>query len=130
MKPIDVALNRLAARQYSLAHRQQALDLGMTARQIQARVEAGWLVPVHRGVYRLAGGPDSTEQSLLAACLAVGARSAALHRSTGVLWGLRGVHASPVEITVAERGYTRLAGVVTGIPAHRDTSMRSRVSVR
>lgn len=108
---MDVALNRLAARQYSLAHRQQALDLGMTPRMIQARVESGWFVPVHRGVYRLAGGPESHEQALLAACMAAGPSSAASHRSAGVLWGLRGVQDSPVEIVVAGGGYTRLKGV-------------------
>lgn len=61
VKPTDVALTRLAARQYSLAHRQQALDLGLTPRQRQTRVESGWLVPVHRNVYRLAGGHCTDE---------------------------------------------------------------------
>ena len=55
------------ARQHSLAHRTQALGLGMTSRQIQARLDRGWLVPVHRRVYGVAGGPSSPEQALLAA---------------------------------------------------------------
>ena len=50
VKAVDVQLNRLAAGQYSLAHRDQALDLGMTARQIDERVASGLLVPEHRGV--------------------------------------------------------------------------------
>lgn len=41
---MDVHLNRLAAGQYSLAHRTQALDLGMTARQLDERVASGLLV--------------------------------------------------------------------------------------
>ena len=110
MKPIDVSLNRLAARQYSLAHRKQLLDLGMSARQIQSRVESGWLVPVHRGVYRLAGAAESHEQAVLAACLA--SHGAASHRSAALLWGLRGVAEAPVEIIVSAGRYTRLAGVV------------------
>ena len=132
MKAIDVALNRLAARQYSLAHRKDLLELGMTARQIQARVESGWLVPVHRSVYRLPGGSDCKEQALLAACLASGLQSVASHRSAAVVWGLRGVVDAPVEITVRGSAYTRLDGVLV----HRtdtldpiDVSRRMRIPV-
>lgn len=110
MKPIDVAITRLAARQYSLAHRQQALDLGMTPRQIQARVEAGWLIPVHRVVYRLAGGRSVPEQVLLAACMAAGPSALASHRSAGKLWGLRGVEEQCPEITVSGDNHFRLTG--------------------
>ena len=112
MKPIDVAFNRLAARQYSLAHRQQALDLGMTPRQIQARLDAGWLLPLHRGVYRLPGSPLSPEQSLFGACLAAGGGAVASHRSAARLWALRGVDEAPTEITVAGPRHLRLPGVV------------------
>jgi very-short-patch-repair endonuclease len=112
VKPIDVAFNRLAARQYSLAHRQQALDLGMTARQLQARLDAGWLLPMHRAVYRLPGSPASPEQSLLGACLAAGNGAVASHRSAARLWSLRGVDDAPTEITVVGPRHLRLAGVV------------------
>jgi very-short-patch-repair endonuclease len=112
VKPIDVAFNRLAARQYSLAHRQQALDLGMTRRQIQARLDAGWLLPMHRSVYRLPGSPASPEQSLLGACLAAGDGAVASHRSAARLWSLRGVEDAPTEITVAGPRHLRLPGVV------------------
>ncbi len=100
MKSVDVQLNRLAAGQYSLAHRQQALDLGMTARQLNERVASGLLVPEHRGIYRLAGAPRSSEQALLAACMAAGAGAVASHRSAAALWGLRGVEAAEPEIIV------------------------------
>jgi hypothetical protein len=66
VKSVDVQLNRLAAGHYSLAKRQKAINLGMTARQLDERVASGLLVPVHRGVYRLAGAPMSSEQALLA----------------------------------------------------------------
>jgi very-short-patch-repair endonuclease len=112
VKPIDVALNRLAARQYSLAHRQQALALGMTPRQIQERVRPGWLVPVHRGVYRTAGGRSSPDQALLAACLAAGPTAVASHRSAARLWGLRGADDDVTEVVEPGDRHRRLAGVV------------------
>lgn len=100
MKTVDVQLNRLAARQYSLAHRNQALDIGMTPRQIHERLESGLLVPVHQGVYRMAGAARTAEQDLLAACMAAGGDAVASHRSAAVLWGMRGVQAPTPEITV------------------------------
>ena len=109
---MDVQLNRLAAGQHSLAHRKQALDLGMTARQIDERVASGLLVPEHRGVYRLAGAPRSGEQVILAACLAAGNGSVASHRSAGVLWALRGIEAVEPESTVPATRLPTLRGVV------------------
>ncbi len=132
MKPTDVALTRLAARQYSLAHRQQALDLGLTPRQIQARVESGWLVPVHRNVYRLAGGRSTSEQALLAACLSAGPSAVASHRSAGAIWGLRGVQEGITEITVAGYRHRRMTGVTlhcTDELRRIDVSQRLRIPV-
>jgi very-short-patch-repair endonuclease len=132
VKSVDVQLNRLAAGQHSLAHRKQALELGMTARQIDERVAAGLLVPEHRGVYRLGGAPRSGEQTLLAACLAAGNGAVASHRSAGVLWALRGVEAVEPEIIVPGRSCPTLRGV----RVHRtdtldriDVSRRARVPV-
>jgi very-short-patch-repair endonuclease len=127
VKPIDVALTRLAARQYSLAHRQQLLALGMTPRQIQARVQAGWLVPLYREVYRLAGGRSSVEQTLLAACMATD--GVASHRSAAGLWGLRGVDPEAPEITVVGARQRRLAGVLVHRTDHIDVSRRAGIPV-
>ncbi|MDQ3641591.1 MAG: type IV toxin-antitoxin system AbiEi family antitoxin domain-containing protein [Actinomycetota bacterium] len=132
VKPIDVAVTRLAARQYSLAHRQQALDLGMTPRQIHERLASGWLVPVHRGVYRLPGGPASPVQSLLAACLAAGPTAVASHRSAAALWRLRGVDVAPTEITVTGDRHCRLTDVIvhrTDLCADIDVSRCRRIPV-
>lgn len=112
MKPIDISLNRLAARQYSLAHRQQALDLGMTPRQIHARLGSGWFVPLHRSVYRVGPGSDSPEQAVLAACLATGSLAVASHRSAAALWALRGVESAGPEITLFADRHRPLDGVV------------------
>jgi very-short-patch-repair endonuclease len=112
VKPIDVAVTRLAARQYSLAHRDQIIDLGMTPRQVQARLDSGWLVPVHRAVYRLAGSRLSPEQACLAACLAAGPGAVASHRAAAHLWRLRGIEDAPTEILVPGDRHCRLHDVV------------------
>ena len=131
VKTVDVQLNRLAAGQYSLATRTQAIDLGMTSRQLQDRLESGLLVPVHKGVYRLPGAPRTTTQALLAAGMATG-EGVASHRSAAALWALRGVEAATPEITVLGSRRPELRGVLV----HRsdrmddiDVSRRLRVPV-
>ncbi|HVL04366.1 MAG TPA: hypothetical protein VM388_00110 [Acidimicrobiales bacterium] len=132
MKSVDVQLNRLAAGQYSLAHRKQALELGMTARQIDERVASGLFAPEHPGVYRLASAPRSPAQATLAACLAAGGGAVASHRSAGALWRLRGVEAAAPEIIVPATRCPTLRGVLV----HRtdrlddiDVSRRLRIPV-
>ncbi len=109
---MDVRLNRLAAGQFSLAHRRQALELGMTARQVDERLASDLLVPVHRAVYRIAGAPQSTAQALLAACMAAGGGTVASHRSAAALWRLRGAEAGEPEITVPATRCPTLRSVV------------------
>ncbi len=131
MKEVDVALSRCAATQHAVVHHRQAVELGMTPRQIQSRVAAGLLIPVHHAVYRLAGAPRSPEQALLASCLAAGPSAAASHRSAAWLWRLRGFDDPHTEITVVA-GQPALAATVV----HRtrtldriDVSRRSRIPV-
>jgi very-short-patch-repair endonuclease len=111
VKPIDVAVSRLAARQYSLAHRHQLLDLGMTPRQIHARLANGWLRPLHQSVYLVGHAGQSSEQAVLAACLAVGSEAVASHRSAAGLWRLRGVDARGPEITLWADRHRPIRGV-------------------
>jgi very-short-patch-repair endonuclease len=131
MKEVDVALSRCAATQHAVVHHRQAVELGMTPRQIQSRVAAGLLIPVHHAVYRLAGAPRSPEQALLASCLAAGPSAAASQRSAAWLWRLRGFDDPQTEITVAA-GQPALAATVV----HRtrtldriDVSRRCRIPV-
>lgn len=131
MKAVDVALSRLGATQHGLVRHGQALATGMSARQIQSRVGAGLLVPLHQGVYRLAGAPRSPEQTLLAAVLAAGRPAVASHRGAAWLWRLRGFDDPFVEITVGS-GQPCLPGVVvhrTGRLDPVDVSRRRRVPV-
>ncbi len=109
---LDVAVGRMAARQRSLIHREQALALGMSVRQFQARTAAGLYVRAQPRVFRVVGAPVTWEQQVLAACMSAGGGAAASHRSAAQLWGLRGVDAAPVEVTVPTDWRPSLTDVV------------------
>jgi hypothetical protein len=102
---------RIAARQWGVLTRQQALKSGLTRNQIACRVQTGqWLQPV-RGVFIIAGVPKSWEQSLMIACLAGPADTTASHLSAAALFGL----AKPPEVphvTIPPRGSGRFKGAV------------------
>jgi very-short-patch-repair endonuclease len=119
MNAADGKLNRIAGEQHRLVHRRQALQCGLTARQIQTRLELGGLTPLQRNVYLVGAGPVSFPQSLFAACLAAGSSAAATHRSAAGLWRLRGIERPPVEITVVGASRPTLPGVIV----HRTTTI-------
>ena len=111
MDAADVDAYRLAECQLALITSVQAIELGMTPKQIKGRLAAGLFVRVHRGVYRVAAAPASHQQELLAACLAAGARAVASHRSAAAVSGLRGVEWPTPEITVTGNSKPVLRGV-------------------
>lgn len=89
----------LAARQHSLIGRGQALALGMTPGQIDARVRRKRWAIAGRGLYRIPGSVPTWEQRLMAAVLTAGAGAAASRRSAAALWRLPGFGPGPVEVT-------------------------------
>ena len=82
------ALDRLAAAQMALFTRRQALECGLSVRQLEHGTRTGRWCRLYRNVYRMAGTPPSDLQSLYAAVLAGGAGAVASHRGAGWLWGL------------------------------------------
>ena len=119
MSAADVCIVREAARTRNLVTRQRLLDLGVTRNEIDSRVAAGLLLPVHPGVYLVGGGDLSFEQRVLAACWA--GRGWASHSCGAALFRLRRIPPGSVEITVAGRRAPRLAGVTV----HETTSLES-----
>ena len=68
-------------------------------------------MPLHSGVYRIAGTQPTLDQSILAACLAAGGRAVASHTAAAYL--LRLPVAGPrVEIMVAARRHVEMENVV------------------
>jgi hypothetical protein len=109
MKSAEIALLRLMSRQYSLATRRQALTAGMTARQIELRLQTGAWVAPHRGVYRPASMRRTFEHDVMAACLA--ADGVASGPCAAALWKLRGFRGHAIEIVTSRDRRANLAGV-------------------
>ncbi len=112
----------LAAKQHSLITHEQAREEGLSADQIQRRLNDGILVPAHVGVYRYASAPDTRAQRHLAACLAVGAVSAVSHRAAAAVHGMWLIPADFVEISVSRNRSPELAQV----KVHRLADLSSR----
>ncbi|HEX6596790.1 MAG TPA: hypothetical protein VF045_07635 [Acidimicrobiales bacterium] len=103
--------------QHAVVSHRQLVDVGLTPRQIELRVGQGLLVPVHRGVYRLAGVLPTWQQSAMAACLASG--GVVSHRCAAALWELRGCSPTMPEVTVRARRAPELSRV----KGHRTTRL-------
>jgi very-short-patch-repair endonuclease len=100
MKSIDIdrAVADLASLQHALVTRRQTIDLGLTKRQRQQRVESGRLIECEHDVYRMCGAPVTWNQRVLAPCLA--SDGVASHRTAAMLHGLGLWPAEIVEVTV------------------------------
>jgi very-short-patch-repair endonuclease len=101
---------RIAARQYGLIERSQAIAAGMSARMIDRRLSNGeWVVFLPR-VYALRSSTPCWLQSQMGAVLWGGRGSAASGRAGGVLWGFDGLDEDVVEISTVNR--VRCQGIV------------------
>ncbi|MXZ96537.1 MAG: hypothetical protein F4Y99_11480 [Acidimicrobiaceae bacterium] len=85
-------------RQHGLISRSQALDEGMTGRQIERLVRSGVWEREASGVYRHEAVPSTVRSRLLALCMAHGA--VASHRSAAALHPIEGYRLDRVEVVV------------------------------
>jgi hypothetical protein len=84
----DEEANELASRHWAAISRRQALGCGLTRKQIDDRVTLKrWRIAV-RGVYVMAGAPETWEQHVMVACLAGPDGTAASHLTAAALLGL------------------------------------------
>jgi Transcriptional regulator, AbiEi antitoxin len=109
-------LGRLAARQFGVFSRGQALDCGVGGEAIKYRLRSGDWQRIQPGVYRMRGAPGSYDQKLMAGWLWAGPEAAVSHRSAAGLWKLDGVDPrGAVELTTTGRR----TDVPDGITLHR-----------
>lgn len=112
------SLVRTATSQYGLLSTPQIRDAGFSEPTQSRLVASGVLVPVRRGVLRLAGAAPSWEQELAAAILAPGPRRVASHRSALRVWGLRS-RDDALEVSVRRPA----TGALRGVVVHRSVDL-------
>ncbi|MCY4279747.1 MAG: type IV toxin-antitoxin system AbiEi family antitoxin domain-containing protein [Acidimicrobiaceae bacterium] len=113
-------------RQHGLVSRSQALEAGMTGRQIERLVRSGVWERAAWGVYRHEAVPSTVRSRLLALCMAHGA--VASHRSAAALHPIEGYRLDRVEVVVPSgrarsiRGARRYESSQMGLfkPVERD----------
>jgi predicted transcriptional regulator of viral defense system len=112
MPSSDRSAASIAARQFGVVTRAQALAAGLTRNQIASRVKGGrWRVAA-RGVYVVSGAPASWLQATLVACLAGPPGTLASHTSAAALYGLCRPPAEPhVSVPLSASGRFRGATV-------------------
>jgi very-short-patch-repair endonuclease len=128
----DASIAEIAERQHGVISITQLRGVGVSADATRARVLAGRLHRVHRGVYAVGHFALSPEGRCTAAALAVGRLplgegsvldywgAAVSHRSATFLWGLLPVADGPVDVVVPGGGERARR---PGIRVHRSQSL-------
>lgn len=127
--PADLGPDRvvrwLAARQHDVVSRQQLLDAGLTANQINGRIRRGTLAPLYRGVFTITATPPGTTTRFAAALLASGPDAVLSHRSAAHVHGMLPAGRGAVHVTTQHRSRAR-----PGIIVHRSASLAAAVTTR
>ncbi|MHB8512728.1 MAG: DUF559 domain-containing protein [Actinomycetota bacterium] len=109
---VDREISTIAAAQFGVFSREQALCRGATRHTILHRVTSSRWEQIDRNVFRIAGTPESWRQSLMVALLAWGADTAISHRAGAALRSLSGFDEQLVEITVPRERQRQGPGLV------------------
>jgi len=111
VRTAEQVLAAIAGSQYGVATRDELVEAGLTARQIDDRARRGSLIRQHRGVYRVGHAGPSIEARYLAAVKAAGPGAVLSGRAAAYVLGLLRGPAPPPEVTApTER---RVKGVRT-----------------
>ncbi|WP_343074376.1 type IV toxin-antitoxin system AbiEi family antitoxin domain-containing protein [Phytoactinopolyspora limicola] len=113
--PVD-GIDELLAGQRGVIERRQAMDLGLSTRQIDRLVTSGRWRRVHRGVYATFTGPLSDEATLWAAILRAGRGAVASHQTAAFLDGVCDDPDDVIHVTVPAGRHIR--GRIDGVRVH------------
>jgi len=116
----DGTVWKLAARQHGVVARHQLLDLGLTARAIEHRLQTRRLHLLRRSVYAVGRPQVDYDGELMAATLACGPDAVISHASAAALWGLLPSPPQAIHVSVLAGYDRRLPGIV----AHRRVALR------
>jgi very-short-patch-repair endonuclease len=135
----------ITARQHGLVTRAQAHAHGLSDDAIRHRVANGHWSRAHRGVYAVGGHPQTDDQRLMAAVLAVGPTASVSHRTAALLWDLPVEPIAAIELTTVLERRARIPGArvhrsgllretdithVRGIPTHTPERIAVELSSR
>jgi very-short-patch-repair endonuclease len=124
---LDHRLGELAARQHGVVTRAQLVERGLGGGAIDARIRAGRLHRIHRGVYAVGHPRLTREGRYLAAVFAFGDGAAMSHRSAAVHWGLLPERGPRIDVTVPGSGGRARRGAVI---VHRSPLPEAEVTVK
>jgi len=110
---MSAAIDTIAGRQLGLITLVQLFATGLSPTQVHRLVAAGTLIPFRRGVYRLAGAPQSWEQAVLATALSAGRDAVVSHATAAAIWNLRHSERYASRIHVSGQRQTRIHGVIS-----------------
>lgn len=100
------------ATHHGVVSRPQLRRLGLDDDRIDGLLVERLLLPIHRGVFRIASSPASDEALAVAACAAI-RRAVVSHQSAARLWGFRRVPTGgPLHVTIPERSRSIRRGLV------------------
>jgi very-short-patch-repair endonuclease len=94
----DAVIAVIAARQHGVISRLQLIRLGLSDDEIDRRIKAGRLHPLHRGVYAVGHRNISREGRYLAAVLFAGEGAVLSHRAAADVWELRASRESEIDV--------------------------------
>src|SRR5688572_437884 len=77
----------IAARQFGVVARYQALATGLSPRAIGRLISNGAWAVTHPGIYVVSGAPGSWHRDVIAAVLSAHPDGVASHRTAAALWG-------------------------------------------
>ena len=123
-RTVEEVMARIGGVGHGVVTRAQLLNAGVTAREIERRLEAGGLLREHRGVYRVGHMAPSIEATYLAAVLAAGEGAVLSWLAAAHLYGL--VKGSPpaAEVTVPKERR------IEGVKVHRCRSLNAQDGAR
>jgi Protein of unknown function (DUF559)/Transcriptional regulator, AbiEi antitoxin len=108
---VDRAIARIAERQHGVLSLLQLRALGFGTRAVSARVAAGRLHRVYRGVYAVGHPRLTIKGRWMAAVLACGPGAVLSHRDAAALWGIRKSGRAAIDVMTPRRGGRSLSGI-------------------
>jgi predicted transcriptional regulator of viral defense system len=98
----DIRCSVIAARQFGLLTRWQALEAGMSQKMVRNRLASGWHWALP-GVLALPGAPVSWEQRIMAACLWSRSSGVAGGRSAAAIHALQGLPRDVIDLVTTSK---------------------------